>query len=155
MGRKQAYEVKLNDEERQELERLVKTGHRSARVIRRAQTLLWIDQGKSDKEIAEWLTVTLSTVSNTRKKWVTEGTVEDKPRPGRPPVLDGKQEALLVALTCSDAPDGVENWTMQLLADRLVELGTVETISDETVRLRLKKRTQTLAEENVVYPDGE
>lgn len=155
MGRKQSYVVNLIDEERNELERIVKTGHRSARVIRRAQTLLWIDQGKSDREITELLNVTASTVSNTRKKWVTEGTVEDKPRPGRPPVLDGKQEALLVAIACSDAPKGVETWTMQLLADRLVELGTVDKISDETVRLRLKKRDQALAKEDVVHSDGQ
>ncbi|MEM6283527.1 MAG: helix-turn-helix domain-containing protein, partial [Chloroflexota bacterium] len=73
MGRKQTYVVNLTDEERNELERIVKTGHRSARVIRRAQMLLWIDQGKSDREITELLNVTASTVSYTRKKWVSEG----------------------------------------------------------------------------------
>ena len=155
MGRKQEYVVKLSDEKRHELATIIKTGHQSARVIRRAQTLLWIQQGKTDKEIAALLNITISTVANTRKKWAIEGTVEDKPRPGRPPALDGKQEALLVAIACSDAPDGVEEWTMQLLADRLVELGTVDSISDETVRLRLKKRTQTLAEKTVVHSDGE
>ena len=117
--------------------------------------MLWIDEGKSDKEIAELHDVSLATVGNTRKKWVLERTVEDKPRPGRPAILDGKQEAMLVALACSDAPDGVEDWTMQLLADRVIELGMVDSISDETVRLRLKKRTQTVAEENVVHSDSE
>ena len=140
MGRSKKFTVKMSTEEKEELQAIVKRGHRSARVIRRAQTLLWMDQGKSDKEIANLHDVSLATVSNTRKKWVTEGTVEDKPRPGRPHVLDGKQEAMLVALACSDAPDGREDWTMQLLADRLVELEIVDSISDETVRLRLKKR---------------
>ena len=141
MGRKKTHIVQLSEEEGQELRRLVTVGNQSARVIRRAQTLLWSAAGKPDKEIAELLNVTVSTISNTRQKWVQEGTVEDKPRPGRPPILDGKQEALLVALTCSDAPDGQEEWTMQLLADRLIELKVVDEISDETVRLRLKKRT--------------
>jgi len=141
MGRKKIHMVQLSEAERQELEGLVAVGKQSARVIRRAQTVLWSDAGKADKEIADLLNVTVSTVSNTRQKWVEEGTVEDKPRPGRPPILDGKQEALLVALACSDAPEGQEEWTMQLLADRLIELNVVDEISDETVRLRLKKRT--------------
>ena len=141
MGRKKTHIVQLSEEERQELQGLVAVGNQSARVMRRVQTILWSDAGKPDKEIAELLNVSVSTVSNTRQKWVQEGTVEDKPRPGRPPLLDGKQEALLVALACSDAPEGQEEWTMQLLADRLIELKVVDGISDETVRLRLKKRT--------------
>jgi transposase len=67
--------------------------------------------------------------------------LKEKSRPGKERRLDGKQEALLVALACSDAPEGREHWTMQLLADRLVQLGVVEqAISDETVRRTLKKR---------------
>lgn len=155
MGRKKAFEVELTAEEKVELQSVVKQGYHPSRVIRRAQTLLWIDAGKSDKEIAKLHDVSLATVGNTRKKWVLEKTVEDKPRPGRPPIMDGKQEAMLVALACSDAPDGVEDWTMQLLADRMIELGMVATISDETVRLRLKKRDQALAEEDVVHSNGE
>lgn len=155
MGRKKEFVVELNAEEKAELQSIVKQGYHASRVIRRAQTLLWIDEGKSDKEIAKLHDVSLATVGNTRKKWVLERTVADKPCPGRPPILDGKQEAMLVALACSDAPDGVEDWTMQLLAERVVELGMVDTISDETVRLRLKKRHQTVAEENVVHSDSE
>jgi len=155
MGRKKAFVVTLNAEEKAALQSIVKQGHHASRVMRRAQTLLWLDEGKSDKAIAELHDVSLATVGHTRKKWVLEKTVEDKPRPGRPAILDGKQEAMLVAIACSDAPEGVEAWTMQLLADRLVELGTVDTISDEAVRLRLKKRNQTLAEENVVHSDSE
>lgn len=155
MGRKKEFIVELSREEKAKLQSIVKQGYHASRVIRRAQTLLWIDEGKSDKEIAQLHDVSLATVGNTRKKWVIERTVEDKPRLGRPPVLDGKQEAMLVALACSDAPDGVEDWTMQLLADRVVELGMVDSISDETIRLRLKKRNQTVAEENVVHSDSE
>lgn len=155
MGRKKAFEVELTAEEKAELQAIVKQGYHASRVIRRAQTLLWIDEGKSDKEIAKLHDVSLATVGNTRKKWVLESTVEDKPRPGRPPILDGKQEAMLVALACSEAPNGVEDWTMQLLADRVIELGMVDWISDETIRLRLKKRDQALAEEDVVHSDNE
>lgn len=155
MGRKKEFVIELSVEEKEELWSIVKQGYHASRVIRRAQTLLWIDEGKSDKEIAKLQDVSLATVGNTRKKWVLEKAVEDKPRPGRPPILDGKQEAMLVALACSDAPDGVEDWTMQLLADRVVELGMVDSISDETIRLRLKKRDQTVAEENVVHSDSE
>ena len=155
MGRKKAFVVELGVEDKAELQSIVKQGYHASRVIRRAQTLLWIDEGKSDKEIAKLHDVSLATVGNTRKKWVLERTVEDKPRPGRPSILDGKQEAMLVAIACSDAPDGAENWTMQLLAERVVELGVVDAISDETVRLRLKKRAQTVAEEDVVHSDNQ
>lgn len=76
----------------------------------------------------------------TRQHWVEEKRITDKPKPGREKKLDGKQEAFLVALAYSDAPGERESWTMQLLADRLVELGVVdEPISDETVRRTLKK----------------
>jgi transposase len=140
MGRRQNYPVKLSEAERQELETIVKTGKRAARVIRRAQTLLWSDAGKSDGEIAQLQGITPLTVATTRQRWVEEHRLEDKPRPGRPPILDGKQEAFLVALTCSDAPDGRETWTMQMLADKLVELQVVdEPISEDTVGRTLKK----------------
>jgi transposase len=140
MARKQNYPVVLSEKERQELEQIVKTGRHSARERQRAQTLLWSAGGKTDKEIAEWHRITPLTVAMTRQRWVEEKRITDKPKPGREKKLDGKQEAFLVALACSDAPGERENWTMQLLADRLVELGVVdEPISDETVRRTLKK----------------
>jgi transposase len=144
MARKQNYPITLSKREREELEQIVKTGRHSARERRRAQTLLWSDAGKPDKEIAELHGVTPLTVATTRQRWAEEKRISDKPKPGREKKLDGKQEAFLVALTCSDAPDGRESWTMQLLADRLVELGVVaEPISDETVRRTLKKTTSS------------
>lgn len=90
------------------------------------------------------LGVGLSTVERTRKRFVEGGlehALTDLPRPGKARKVDGKQEALLVALACSDPPEGRERWTMQLLAGRLVELGVVDSISDETVRVMLKKTT--------------
>ncbi|RKY62069.1 MAG: hypothetical protein DRP95_02040 [Candidatus Latescibacterota bacterium] len=83
---------------------------------------------------------------NIRKRFAEEGleaALNERPHPGAKPKLDGKQEAFLVALACSDPPEGREHWTMQLLADRLVELGVVESISDETVRRVLKKTTSS------------
>jgi transposase len=142
MARKQNYPITLSVSEREELEQIVKTGRHSARERRRAQTLLWSDTGKTDKEIAKLHGVTPLTVATTRRRWVEEKRITDKPKPGREKKLDGKQEAFLVALACSDAPDGRESWTMQLLANQLVELGVVaEPVSDETVRRTLKKKT--------------
>ena len=114
MARKQEDPVKLSDAERTELEAIVSKGRHKARVIRRAQTVLWSDAGKPDSEIAQLHGVTPQTVANTRTRWVKEKTLEDKPRSGRTKRLDGKQEAFLIALACSDAPDGYEHWTMQL-----------------------------------------
>lgn len=140
MARKQENPVRLSDIERLELKAIISKGKRRVRIIRRAQTLLWSDAGKADSEIAQLHGVTPLTVANTRKRWVKEKSLEDKPRPGRVKKLDGKQEAFLVALACSDAPDGFERWTMQLLADKLVELSVIdEPVSDETVRRTLKK----------------
>lgn len=132
--------VHLSAEERNELEAMLRGGTYKARELRRAQTLLWSDAGKPDSEIAALLGVTPFTVAQTRKRWVEEHTLTERPRPGAAPKTDAKQDAFLIALACSDAPDGHEHWTMQLLADRWVALGVVtEPISDETVRRRLKK----------------
>jgi transposase len=140
MARKQQYPVELSEVDRLELAAIVRTGQQQARARRRAQTLLWSDAGKTDQEIAILHGVTPNTVAATRQRWVEEKTVADKPRCGRSKKLDGNQEAFLVALACSDAPDGQETWTMQMLADKLVELNVIdEPISDETVRRRLKK----------------
>lgn len=140
MGRKQNNPIVLSEIERAELESIVRGGKNKVRVVRRAQMLLWSAAGKSDLEIADLVSVNPLTVAQTRQRWVEEHRLLDKPRTGRPPILDGKQEAFLVALTCSESPEGRETWSMQLLADRLVELQVVEqAISDETVRRILKK----------------
>ena len=153
--RKQKYPIQLNEVERLELEAIVRKGQPKARVMRRAQTLLWSDGGKSDLEIAELHGISPLTVAKTRERWVKNHALEDRSRSGRHPKLDGKQEAFLVALACSDAPDGRETWTMQMLADKLVELQVIdEPISDETVRLKLKKRSETLAERTMVYSES-
>lgn len=138
--RRAKYLVKLSKAERNEMEGMLRGGTYKARELRRAQTLLWSDAGKADSEIARLLGVTPFTVAKTRERWVHDHTLTERARPGRVPKTDVKQDAFLIALACSDAPEGREHWTMQLLADRMVELGVVtEPISDETVRRRLKK----------------
>lgn len=147
--RPQKYPVELSEIERAELETVVKRGKSSRREIQRAQMLLWSVAGKTDLEIAALLEVTPLTVATTRERWASEKRIADAPKPGRHKKLDGKQEAFLVALACSDAPEGRDNWTMQLLADKLVELNVVEQpVSDETVRVTLKKTTSSRGKKN-------
>jgi DNA-binding CsgD family transcriptional regulator len=148
MGRKQTYPVQLSEEERKQLRRMSRTGKQSARVMQRVQILLWSDAGKQDKEIIELLGCAPMTASSTRERWVKEKRLEDLPRKGSNPMLDGKQESLLIALACSEAPEGRAEWTMQLLADRLVELKVVDSISDETVRRTLKKTSSSRGKKN-------
>lgn len=143
------YKVHLLPEERAELQRIVSTGKAAALKRRRAQILLKADQGPqgpawTDAHICEALDVGQLTVTRTRKTFVLEGfeaTLQRKKRqhPPVPRKLDGDGEAQLIALACSKPPAGHTTWTMQLYADKLVELQVVESISEETVRRTLKK----------------
>ena len=143
MAGRKIYEVNLSVEEKSQLLKLTKKGKSQARVLKRANILLLADEGMIDKEIAKALHVGVQTAFNIRKRFCLQGlqaALKEKPRPGSGnKVLDAKSEAYLVALTCSQPPEEREVWTMQLLADRLVELKVVESISDETVRRTLKK----------------
>jgi transposase len=138
------YVVDLDDEERESLLELVRKGKLSARKLTRAHALLLAAEGKVDTAIAESLHVHVSTVMRIRRRFVDGGmkrALEDEHRPGAARKLNGKQEALLTALACSKAPAGREHWTMQLLADEMVRLEVVDSLSDETVRRTLKKQT--------------
>jgi transposase len=147
--RPQKYPVVLTAEEKSQLESVVKRGKHSRREIQRAQMLLWSVEGKTDLEIANLVGVVPLTVATTRERWAKEKRIADGAKPGRHKKLDGKQEAYLVALACSDAPDGRKSWTLQLLADKLVELKVVETaISYETVRETLKKTNLSLGKKS-------
>ncbi|NIV39094.1 MAG: helix-turn-helix domain-containing protein [Anaerolineae bacterium] len=145
---KKIYVVKLTDEERAEFEALVTKGKAAAWKRQRAQALLLCDESEGapgwiDQRIAEGVRCTRQSVENWRKQAVEQGPaslLERKERP--PPVtpkLDGEKQAVLVKLACSQAPEGRAKWTMQLLANKLVELEVVDTISHETVRRGLKK----------------
>jgi len=136
------YCVSLTDDERASLQERLHKGKWGVRKVNRAHILLLAHEGESDAGIAEALHTSLPTVQRTRQRFVEEGLEEaltERRRCGQPRKLNGRQEAYLIALACSDPPQGRRRWTMELLADRLIELQIVESISDETVRLRLKK----------------
>jgi transposase len=140
------YVVRLTEAEREHLERLVRKCKAHARKLLYARILLKADTNAdawTDERIADALEVSTATVARERRRFCEDGLeVALMPKkPGRPRrrVLDGRAEAHLVALSCSDAPEGRERWSMRLLADRMVELGYVESVSYETVRRTLKK----------------
>ena len=136
------YKVKLAESERSRLNEVSHRGKPSVRTVKRALALLKADEGLRDGEIAGVLLINAATVARVRKRFVEEGleaAINDKPRPGRERKLDGKQEAHLVAIACSSPPEGHVNWTLQLLAGKVVELEFAESSSLETVRQILKK----------------
>ena len=137
------YRVTLTDQERERLRALTRTGTASVRMVRRAQTLLLAAEERRDEDIASALHIGVSTVERTRRRCVEEGleaSLRERPRPGARPKLSPKQQAFVVALACTKAPQGRARWTLQLLAERVVELQIVPDISDEAIR-RLLKRT--------------
>jgi transposase len=137
------YIVTLTADERTKLLDLIKKGTLAARKLTRAHILLRADEGATDQAIAAALHIHRTTVERTRQRFVEgnlEGALSERPRPGGKRKLDAKQEARLIATACSAAPEGQKRWTLQLLADQLVALDVVDTISDETVRRTLKKR---------------
>ena len=143
------YLVTLTPEERQRLADLLSAGKRSALTLTRARILLKADQAPGGPawegaEIAQALDCGLRTVERVRQRFVERGleaALGRKPqdRPSRERKLDGRAEARLIALACSEPPDGRAAWTLQLLADKLVELRVVDSVCDETVRRVLKK----------------
>ena len=141
------YFVDLTQEEEEQQHQIIRRGRASARKIARVHILLLAHEGESDTNIAKVLHLGRCTVERTRKRFVEGGidwALNERSRPGGCRKLDGKQEAFLVALACSNPPEGRTCWTMQLLAEKLVELGVVEAISDETVRRVFKKTKQSL-----------
>jgi len=140
------YLVDLTNDEREILLGLTRKGKTAARRLKRAQILLAAADGRTDQTIAATVRCSVATVERTRKRFAAGGldwALSEAPRPGAKRKLDGKQEAYLVALACSDPPAGREHWTMQLLADRLVTLAVTDAISDETVRRLLKKTSSS------------
>jgi transposase len=141
MARKK-HVVDLSSEERQTLESMMSKGEIKARKMKRALILLKADEGLTDRKITDVIPVSIPTIERIRKHFVEGGlekALNEDPRPGQRRKLDGRGEAHLIALACSEAPTGHEHWTLCLLGDKLVELGVVESISPETVRQTLKK----------------
>ncbi len=147
------YKVTLTSEERKELITLVNKGKGIARRLTRARILLMADENQTarawkDADIAQALGVHVRTVARTREKCVEIGLEtalnHTRPKKTRRKVLDGAAEARLAQLACIEAPDGHTSWSMQMLADKLIELEVVETVSRETVRTTLKKMNLSL-----------
>lgn len=144
--RQPKYVVDLNEEERAQLESLLRRGKSSARMQARARILLKADDGMLNQDIMSALDVSETMVYRARQRFVEEGleaALRDKPRPGQKPKLDDKQCAHLIAIACSNAPEGHDHWTLRLLADKVVELGFAEKFSHEGVRGVLKKTSSS------------
>ena len=143
----QKYKVNLSQAERAKLQALIQNNAPRDRRVKHAKILLESDFGKSVSKVAAWVGVGHSTVERTRQRYVERGlaaALNDKPRPGGAPKLDGKQQALVIALACSDTPNGQERWSMQMLADKIVELGVVDApVSHDTIGRVLKKATSS------------
>ena len=140
------YKVELNETARTHLKQIASRGEASARKVKRALVLLKADEGLPDRDIASGLLISASTVGRVRTRFVKEGldsALNERPRPGQKRKLDGRQEAHLIAVACSDAPEGHADWTLQLLADKVVAMGFAESISLETVRQMLKKTSSS------------
>jgi transposase len=137
------YIVELNQSEREYLLEIVSKGTASARKIKRANILLMADtKNHLDIHIAEILSAGISTVFRTKRTFVEDGleaALNKDDRPGGARLLSGSEEALLVSIACSEAPEGRCRWTLQLLADRLVALTDLNDVSINTIRRRLKE----------------
>ena len=141
------YRVLLTPDERNELKALITAGKAAARKLAHARILLLADgEDRHDEEIVSALGASLRTVERVRRRFVTEGleaAIDHKPQPPRPDKIKirGDLEQKLIELACADPPRGRCHWTLQLLADEMVVLGLVDTVSVETVRQALKKTT--------------
>lgn len=152
MAKPKTHVIQLTAEERAELEQWLHSGYRSARSQTHARILLKADGGPDgpgwlDSQICEAFEVSPSSVYRVRKRFAQEGLLaalnQRPPSRPRPRVLDGEQEARLLALACSSPPEGHARWTLHLLADRMVTLQYVESVSYETVRRTLKKTSSS------------
>jgi transposase len=142
MGAHRKYKVVLTGDQKEHLEKYIRTGRKSSRKITRARILLSCSEGRTYKQTAESLKVCQMTVFNTVKRFAESGSdfaLGGKSFPGKPPKVDGKVQATMIAVACSAPPDGYSSWTMQMIADKLISLEAVDSVSDETVRRYLKK----------------
>ena len=150
------YKVRLTDEQRSKLLSIVGKGEHNARLIKRANLLLLSDEGKTAPQIVEVLSISEQTVYNIRKRFVQEGlesAIHERPRPGAKRKFQTEQEAYVIALACTEPPEGRERWTLRLLTNKIVELGIVDKVGRETVRRTLKKTSLSRGRRNNgVYP---
>jgi putative transposase len=140
-GRMNKQHVQLNDVDREYLEELIRKGELKAKVYRRAIGLLELDRNKTYTAVSKTLQVSIPTLSVWAAKYQESGLemLHDQPRSGRPIEIDGNQRAKITALACSEPPEGYAQWSLRLLADKIVELGYCEHISHTEVAGILKK----------------
>lgn len=149
------YVVELTQDEREHLYELISAGSASARMLNRARILLKADVGEHtegepliDRQIAPMLETSTATVQRVRERFCRQGldAALERSAPDRvyERSFDGRAEARLIALACSEAPEGRERWSMRLLADKAVQMGIVQSVSHETVRKTLKKTNSVL-----------
>jgi transposase len=139
---KKLYNVHLTNTERMSLQQTINQGKPSARKLTRARILLLADDQWKDVEIAQALKISSGTVQRIRQRYCQQGletALKEKPRPGAPPKVDSRLDAQLTLLACSEPPAGQKRWTLRLLADKLVELELVGSMSHTTVHRQLKK----------------
>ena len=138
----EVYGVHLSVQEKGRLKKMIRSGRSSAQAVTRARILLKTDEGWTTSRVAAAFDVSVRTVRRAKRRYLEEALVEVL-RHHNSPIphckLDEKVEAHLIALACSPTPEGHDHWTLRLLADKTVELGPVESLSYETVRLHLKK----------------
>ncbi len=137
-----ALSFSLPADEIHQLQLMLTKGKQSVRSLKRAQVLLQLQQGKTPSAVAQLVSVSPAMVYNIRNRYLAEGltvALSEKPRPGQPSKFDKAAQAHLTAIACSQAPEGHSRWTLRLLADRLVELRLVESISHQAVGEQLKK----------------
>ena len=136
------YRVKLTESQKLRLNEVANRGRSPARTVKRALALLKTDEGQTDDRIAEAVSISRRTVVRVRKRFCEEGlesALVERPRTGQKRKLDDRAEAHLVAIACSDPPEGHTHWTLKMLADQMVELDYVDSIARETIRKSLKK----------------
>jgi transposase len=143
------HRIKLSEHERQYLQKIVESGKDKARKITRSRILLLADEakGKTDEEISDALNVCLATIFNIRRRYCMAGlehAISESARSGQPPKFEGKTMAKITAIACSRPPEGYARWSLRLLADHIIELDIVETISYQSVRNILKKTNLSL-----------
>ena len=158
------YVVRLSEDERKQLNEMIRKGKSSAQRLMKARILLKADvsdagEGWSDSRIIEALETSATTVYRTRQQLVEEGfeavlSRKQRARPSVPRIFDGEKEARLIALACSKPPKGRARWTLRLLEHQVVELDIVDRASDSTIWRVLKKHHQASPQETVGHPAG-
>jgi len=141
MGRK-AKALKLKQKDREELKEFLSVGKRSARAIKRAMMLKYLDEGKHSSEIIDLLDTSLPTIYKVKNRYHEEGleaALSERPRCGQPRKIGRREEAYITSIACSKPPKGRKRWTIESITDTVIELGYIEKVSRESVRKVLKK----------------